>query len=433
MTVKEASSTVQRIATLSTTASRQRSRGFGALWLASSATNLADGFVQLTLPILAARATAAPAAVAAVGVATTAPWLLFALPVGVLADRADRRALMLGANALRAAALLLLTSLALAGTTPLPALYVVAFLLGTAETIADTASQSILPAVVDGDALERANARLIGAQTVANQFVGPPLGGLLIATSAALATGASAGLYLVAVPLLWLLRGAFRPTSNGPLRLRQDIRAGLRFLARHRLLRTLALFVLVTNTGWGAWYTLLVLYAVAPGPLGLSEAGYGLLLTALGIGGVLGTLSAAPLQRLIGRRWAIGADLLGTATMLGMPALTTNPWLVAASIVVGGAGSAMWGIVVTSIRQHAVPDALLGRVTSTFRLGGFVGLTLGAAGGGALAEVAGLGTAFATCAVLSLLLFVPFAHVVTNSALRSAQRTARPGAAPERV
>lgn len=361
----------------------------------------------------------------------TAPWLLFALPAGVLADRADRRTLMLGANALRAVALLLLASLALGGTPPLPALYVVAFVLGTAETIADTAAQAILPAVVSSDEIERANARLIGAQTVANQFVGPPLGGLLIATGAALATGASAGLYFVAVPLLWLLRGAFRPASHGPLRLRQDIRAGLRFLARHRLLRTLALFVLVTNAGWGAWYSLLVLYAVTPGPLGLSEAGYGLLLTALGIGGVLGTLAAAPLQRLIGRRWAIGADLLGTATMLGMPALTTNPWLVAVSIIVGGAGSAMWGIVVTSIRQQAVPDAMLGRVTSTFRLSGFAGLTIGAAGGGALAEVVGLGPVFATCAVLSALLFVPFAQVVTNTALRSVRRTTLPGAFTE--
>lgn len=420
---------MQRITTLSTTRSGWRgSRGFGALWLATSATNLADGLVKLTLPIIAARATSSPAAVAAVGVAATAPWLLFGLPAGVLADRADRRMLMLGANALRAAALLLLASLAIGGMTSLPVLYLVAFVLGTAETIADTTSQAILPAVVASDEIERANARLIGAQTVANDFVGPPLGGLLIAASAALATATSAGLYLVAVPLLWLLRGVFRPASNAPLRVRQEIGAGLRFLASHRLLRTLALFVFVTNVGWGAWYSLLVLYAVAPGQLGLSETGYGLLLVVLGVGGVLGSLVAVPLQRLIGSRWAIGADLLGTGAMLGMPAVTTNPWLVTASIVVGGTGSAMWGIVVTSVRQQAVPDAMLGRVTSAFRLSGFAGLTIGAAVGGALAEVAGLRPVFAACAVLSMLLFIPFARVVTDSALRSSRRTRRPGA-----
>ncbi|HMM42883.1 MAG TPA: MFS transporter [Thermomicrobiales bacterium] len=407
---------------------RQGLRGFGALWLATSATNLADGLVQLTLPILAARATSAPAAVAAVGVAATTPWLLFALPVGVLADRADRRMLMLGANALRAAALLLLASLVITEAMSLPALYGVAFILGTAETIADTTAQSILPTVVEGKRLERANARLIGAQTVANQFVGPPLGGLLIAASAALAIGTSAGLYLVAVPLLWLLRGAFRPAPTGSLRLRQDIEAGLRFLAGHRLLRTLALFVFVMNVGWGAWYALLVLYAVAPGPLGLSEAGYGLLLTAMGVGGVLGTTVAVPLQRLIGSRWAIAADLLGTVTMLGMPALTTNPWLIAASIIGGGAGSAMWSIVVTSIRQQAAPDAMLGRVTSAFRLCGFAGPTLGAAAGGALAEVVGLRPVFAACAVLSTLLLIPFIRIVTDTELRSARQTPRPDA-----
>ena len=142
----------------------------------------------------------------------------------------------------------------------------------------------------------------------------------------------------------------------------------------------------------------------------------------------LGTTVAVPLQRLIGSRWAIGADLLGTVTMLGMPALTTNPWLIAASIIGGGAGSAMWSIVVTSIRQQAAPDAMLGRVPSAFRLCGFAGPTLGAAAGGALAEVVGLRPVFAACAVLSTLLLIPFIRIVTDTELRSARQTPRPDA-----
>ena len=399
-------------------------RNFRLLWTATSATNLADGLVLVALPLLATRLTQSPAAVASVGVALTMPWLLFALPVGALADRQDRRRLMLAANAARAAVVGLLALLTISDALTMTALYMAAFTLGLAETVADTASQSILPTVVPADRLEPANARLFGAQTVTNEFVGPALAGLLAGVAIALALGTGAWLYLAAVPLLGLMRGAFRPATAGRLVLRRDIMGGLRYLWKHRLLRTLALFFFVTNVGWGAWRSIIVLFAVAPGPLELSTSVYGLLLTAMGVGGVLGTLVAVRLQRAIGSRWAIGADVLGTATMLGMPALTTNLWLIGGAIIIGGAGSTMWSVAATSIRQQAVPDVLLGRVSSAFRLLGFGGLTLGAAGAGIVAELAGLRAVFATAAGLSLLLLFPFFFIVTNDAIDHTRRPA---------
>jgi MFS family permease len=396
-------------------------RNFRLLWTATSATNLADGLIQISLPLLATRLTQSPAAVAGVGVAMTLPWLLFALPVGALADRQDRRKLMLAANAARAVVVGFLALLTISDAVTMTALYMAAFTLGLSETVADTASQSILPAVVPAGRLESANARLFGAQTVTNEFIGPPLAGMLAGVAIALSLGTGTWLYLAALPLLVLMRGAFRPATAGRLVLRRDITSGLRFLRKHPLLRTLALFFFVTNVGWGAWRSIIVLFAVAPGPMELSTSVYGLLLTAMGVGGVLGTLVAVPLQRAIGSRWAIGADVLGTATMLGIPALTTNLWLIGGAIVIGGAGSTMWGVVVTSIRQQAVPDVLLGRVSSAFRLCGFGGLTLGAAGAGIVAELAGLRAVFATTAGLSLLLLIPFFLIVTNDALASAR------------
>ena len=399
---------------------------FRYLWMATGATNLADGIVQISLPLLATRITESPGAVAGVGAALTLPWLLFALPVGALADRLDRRLMMLGANGLRVFAVALLATLVAVEAMALPVLYLAAFAMGLAEVVADTSAQAILPAIVPARRLDRSNARLFGTQTLMNRFVGPPLAGVLAGVSLALALSTGAWLYLAALPLLVLMRGTFRPQVTGRLRLRRDVGDGLRFLWDHRLLRTLGIIVLVMNTGWGAWLSIIVLFAVEPGPMNLSSGGYGLLLAAMGIGGLIGTLIAVPIQQLIGSRWAICADILGTVTMLGIPALTANLWVIGGSIIIGGAGATMWGVVVTSIRQQAVPDALLGRVGSAFRLFGYSGSTLGALVAGVIAELAGLRPVFATTAALSLLLLIPFFTIVTNEALAAARSGSRP-------
>lgn len=398
-------------------------RNFSALWGGSTASNLADGLIQVALPLLAAGLTGSPAAVAGVTFALTLPWLLFALLAGALVDRLDRRRTMVAANLLRAAAIGVLAGAVALDAVAMPVVYVAAFMMGIAETFADTAAQAILPAVVPGAQIEGANARLLGAQTVANGFIGPPLGGALAGLGIALAVGASAGMYLAAALALLLLRGAFRPAPAGRRRLRAEIGEGLRFLGRHALLRTLALIVFVMNLGWAAWMSVVVLYAVSPGPMGLSSFGYGLLLTAIGVGGLAGTVVAVPAMRVLGRRWAIGVDILGTIVMVGTPALTANPWLVGAAAVVGGVGATMWGVVVTSVRQQAVPDVLLGRVSSAFRLCGFGAFTVGSLLAGAIAEVAGLRAVFAVSAALSVVLFVPFFAVVTDQALAAARRS----------
>jgi MFS family permease len=400
--------------------------GFGALWGSSAISNLADGLFQVALPLLAAFLTRSPGMVAAVTFALSLPWLLLALPVGALVDRWDRRRAMVVANALRAAVLGLLTLAATLDAVNLPLLYGAALLLGTAEVLADTASQAILPSIVPADRLEGANARLLSTQTITNTFAGPPLAGLLAGVAIALAIGVSGGLYAVAAAALVPLAGTFRPARQPDRRLWAEITDGLRFLWGHRLLRILAVIVFVMNIGWAGWLAIMVLYAVAPGPMGLTPFGYGLLFTTMGVGGVVGTVITAPALRLLGRRWAIGVDILGTVVMLATPALTTNAWMVGAAAFVGGAGATMWGVVVTSIRQQAVPDALLGRVSSAFRLFSLGAGTVGAALAGALAQLAGLRAVFATSAALAILLLVPFFAEITNEALESARQPAPP-------
>jgi MFS family permease len=405
------------------------SPNFAALWGSTTAANLADGLFQVALPLLALTLTRSPGLIAAVTFALTLPWLLFALPVGALIDRTDRRRTMLAANLLRVAGLALLTATVALGVASLPVLYLVAFLMGTAEVAADTAAQALLPAVVAPQQLEGANARLVGAQTIANAFAGPALGGALAAIAVWLALGSSAGLYAAAAVGLALLRGSFRPQPGGQRRrLGAEIAEGLRFLLRHRLLRTLGVIVFVMNLGWASWLAVLVVYAVRPGPMGLSQFGFGLLFTATGAGGVAGTLLTTPALRLLGRRWAIGADIPATVVMMATPALTANRWAVGAAAFVGGAGATMWTVLVTSIRQQAVPDRLLGRVSSAWRLFSFGAAPVGSALAGVIAQAADVRAAFAAAAVASALLLVPFFAVVTNQALAAATtQPANPG------
>jgi MFS family permease len=405
------------------------SRSFLALWGSTTASNLADGLFQVGLPLLALTLTRSPGLIAAVTFALTLPWLLFALPVGALVDRFDRRRTMLAANLLRVAGLALLTAAVALGVASLPVLYLVAFVMGIAEVAADTAAQALLPAVVEREQLERANARLLGAQTIANAFAGPSLGGALAGIAVWLALGSSGGFYAVAALGLALLRGSFRPELGGQRRrLRAEIAEGLHFLLRHRLLRTLAVIVFVMNVGWASWLAVLVVYAVRPGPVGLSQLGFGLLFTAIGAGGVAGSLITGPALRLLGRRWAIGADILGTVAMMATPALTANRWAIGAAAFVGGVGAMMWTVLVTSIRQQVVPDRLLGRVSSAFRLFSLGAAPVGSALAGVIAQVADVRAAFAAAAVLSALLLVPFFAVITNQAVAAATtQPANPG------
>jgi len=401
-----------------------RERGnFTRLVVASGFSNLADGVFQLALPLVALTITRDPGAFAAVTLVGRLPWLLFALPAGALADRLDRRRTMTLVNVGRVALIGALAVVVAADLQELWVLYLVAFGLGIGETMFDTAAQSILPNVVaDPSRLSKANGRLYAVELTGNQFVGPALGGLIAAVSLAGALASSAAAYAVAAVVLMLLVGRFRPTRvAAPQRLRADIAEGVRFLAGHRLLRTLALCVGISNLASTAMFAVFPLFAVAPGPMGLSEAGFGLFLVALAAGSVLGSLFVATIERVLGRR---GTLLLATAmfpVFSLVPALTSSvPWIVA-TFFVAGALMIGWNVVTVSLRQRIVPDHLLGRLNSCYRLLAWGTMPLGAAVGGVIGGRFGLEAVFWTSTALAALC-VPIVYVVvTSDALAAAE------------
>ena len=151
------------------------------VWTASTISTLGDGVRFTAMPLLAASVTHNAIAVSLVTVAGFSPWLLFSLISGALVDRWDRRRVMWAADLFRTAVMGSFAAVVAFGQVSIPLIVVVSFLLGTAETLFDNASQSILPAIIGRDRLARANSRLYAGQIVGLQFAGPPLGGILFA------------------------------------------------------------------------------------------------------------------------------------------------------------------------------------------------------------------------------------------------------------
>jgi MFS family permease len=401
---------------------------FWRLWSASTLSNLADGLVKIALPLVAVTLTDSPGLVAGVALAVTLPWLLFALPAGALADRVDRRVAMVTANVVRAAAVAVLAVPLVLGLESSAAaiwvLYGVALLLGTAETVYDTCAQSILPQVVPRDRLPRANGRLIAAELTANEFVGPPLGGLLVAAGVAAAFVTPAALWAAAVGALLLLRGGFAVPREEPTTLRADVAEGLRYLWRHRLLRTLATMTGLFNFATNATFAVFVLYAVGPdSAMGLTEVSYGLLFATIAAGSLIGALLADPIIRRLGRSRSLFVGILGGVVNVGILALTTIPLVIAVAFLLGGLAGSLWNVVAVSLRQRITPDRILGRINSSYRLVAWGTRPLGAAAGGLLGELLGLRAVFAIAAGLILVSLIGRSQL-TDTAISTAEHDA---------
>ncbi|WP_318531921.1 MFS transporter [Amycolatopsis eburnea] len=308
------------------------------------------------------------------------------------------------------------------------ALYVVALGVGTAETLYDTAAQSIVPQVVGRDELARANGRVYAVEQTANEFAGPPLAGVLVAAGAVAALATPVALWAVAVGALLLVRGSYRiPRGDHPATLRADIAEGLRFLLHHRILRTFSLMVAGFNFATGATFAVLVLHAVGPGSaMGLSGPAFGLLTAMTAAGGLAGSLLAEAVERRLGRVRALWVSWLAGGLPVGVLAVTANPYVVGAGFFAGGAAILVSNVVMVSLRQRLTPDRLLGRLTSSHRLVAWGTKSLGALAGGALAQAFGLHVVFVVMTVLAFSVVGGLAGV-TGTALAEAEARAQSG------
>jgi MFS family permease len=390
-------------------------------------TNVADAVTRVALPLLTLELTRSPAVVTAVTAVLSLPWLVTALHVGVFVDRRNRRSLMVGAEVARLASVVALLVAYLAGNLGLPLIFLVAAILGVADVVAGIAATSIVPTAIPKQRWDRALARITGIEYLASGFLGAPLGGLLVALGFLAALCSAGAAYLVGGLLLLLLAGDFAVREATERRsVHAEIADGLRFLWDSRLLRTMALLITVMAGCWAAWLALIPVYAVG-GPLGLSPEQYGLLLTCLGAGGVVGTVAVGPVNRLLGRRWSMFVDIVGTFALVGMPAALpadqASAWPIAAAAFVAGAGGTMWTVNSRVIAQTLVPNEMLGRFSAASRMVAWGMTPVAAVVVGVLAQAFSYRVAFGAFALLCLALVWPFLRVVTAAAIAEVERS----------
>ncbi|MDP8922605.1 MAG: MFS transporter [Chloroflexota bacterium] len=398
---------------------------FRKLWASSALSNLGDGVALVAAPLLATSVTHDPYLVAGLAFAQRLPWLLFALLSGALADRLDRRRTMAAVAAGRATLIGLLGIAVLLDVASIPLLYAVFFLLGTGETLFDTASAAVLRVLVPREELPSANARLAGTITVTNQFVGPSLGGFLFAGAAALPFLLGAGGLAAAAALVVALRGSFRVArAEGvpPPGLRAEVVEGIRWLLRHRLLRTLALALALLNLTLVAQVSIMVLFA--RDRLGVGPAGYGILVTTYGLGGVLGSLVAHRVIARLGAGRTLRLAMLIEAATPAALALSTDAFLAGAVLTFFGCHAVVWGVLLSSLRQELTPARLQGRVVSAYRLIEHGGAAPGALLGGLVATAYGITAPFWLGALVGVLLLPLVWSTFSEATVAAARRTA---------
>jgi len=383
---------------------------FWRLWTGTAISSSGDGFVSVALPLLAFSLTRNPVAIAAVTADQKGCVALAALPAGLLADRVNRRTVMIGADLCSGAALAGLIIFMSLGMADMALLYLVAAVLAISEVAYTVALQASVPDVVpSSEALPTGNGRLIGVALAGEGFVGPSIGGVLFSAAQRLPFGADAASFLVSALLVRTsvpgqrgrLRHAGRARADAgeeanepPARvegelqhgagLTADFRAGLRVFSRDRVLKLLATTMASVNFTQNMVIGLLVVYAERT--LRLSSTGYGLFCAGGAVLGVAGSFLGGRLLRLMGSSGVVITGIaLATISYLGM---SFTKMVVLAVFLFGlqefGAASSNVGSLTT--RQLLIPRHLFGRVVSVQRFAIGVTAPLGAIAGGLIAS-----------------------------------------------
>jgi predicted MFS family arabinose efflux permease len=296
--------------------------------------------------------------------ALTLPFILFAIPAGLMADRLSRRWLMTSAEALRAAALAVILVLIWFDWLTLPLLALMGFVAVCGTVVYSVAAPALVPSLVSPQSLPAANARIELARTVAFAS-GPALGGMLVGwVGAAPAFGCAAALSIVAVVLL---SGIYEPSRKPAPRRHplQEIREGAAFVLHHALLRPVFVTQFIFNIASFLVLAVFVPYAVRH--LGLSAFGIGTTLAMYGIGMMMGALLATRVMKRLAFGTVIGLGPVtgfAAAAVLALTTVIASPLLAGLGFFLLGAGPILWVISTTTLRQSVTPPSLLGRVSA---------------------------------------------------------------------
>lgn len=361
-------------------------RPYWMQWSASLISNLGDGVNFVAMPLLALSLTSDERLLALVSMATFVPWLVVALPIGVLVDRIDRRMLMIVANIVRVVLFAVIATGATAGDVAIWSLFTVLLAIGVCEVAFDSSAQAFLPMLVADHQLPRANGLLFAAEVVAGSILGLAIGALLFDVDPGLPFAVDAVSFAVAGALLMTIRIG-QPVTRTRLA-PSGLRAAARWLWEQPVLRTLAIMFTITNLGLMLGQGVFAKYAAVE--LGLDSLGFGLLLAITAMGAATGGLIGARVIRRISLRNTVVAPYLAFGAAQIVIWLAPPAWVVGAAGFVMGLGITVWNVATITVRQRLIPGERFGRVNGVYRWLGAAASAAGIGLGGFIAHATNL-------------------------------------------
>ena len=364
---------------------------FTRIWSASLITNLVDGVLRLAAPLLAVSLTQDPLLIGALTALGLLPWLFFAIPIGAMVDRFDRRKALILGNILRVLIALFIAFSVSQGFINIWLLLISVFFFGICEVLVDTTSQAVLPQILDKSNYERGNSRLQISEVIVSQFAGAPLGGLLYAVSIALpfyfsTTGfILAGLLILLFPFEREINARKEgEVGQAKLGLKGDIKFALNYLYQDKQIFS----IVVITTLLGFFYSLS--NAIAPlfilKELSVSPAMFGVVLAIGGIGALIGSIAAPMASRYLGRGRALAINVFFASFLVIFIGLSPNAYFFVVVSVLIGFTISVWNILLMSLYQSLIPPELYGRIHGARRTIVWGLMPIGALLGGVIAR-----------------------------------------------
>lgn len=364
---------------------------FNRLFSASVISNLSDGLLAVAAPLLAISLTKDPILISLLSAFVMLPWLLFAIPIGLIVDRTDKRLLITFTNSMRFITAGLVALAISTDTITIYWLLLATFLIGTCEVATDTAAQSLIPVLLDKKNYEKANSRLNIAETVIQNFIGAPLSGFLYATAIVLPFILNSLGFLVAA--IFVLMIPAHLISHGSTEAKHDlekksflaeIKFGLNYLWNDKPLRRLV----ATTTSLGFFYSLststLILFITET--LKLPTQYFGVLLAGSGSGAVLGGILTPTLSKKFGRGAVLAVAIFISSITVLFQGLAPNFWVFGSIGFISAFFITNWNILLMSCYQVLIPSELYGRIHGARRTFVWGVMPVGAFLGGVLAH-----------------------------------------------
>lgn len=364
---------------------------FNRLFSASAISNLADGLLAVAAPLLAITLTKNPVLISMLSALVMLPWLLFAIPIGLIVDRVDKRLLITFTNSLR---FVIAGLLALAIATDFVTIYwlfLAAFLIGISEVASDTASQSLIPVILEKKHFERANSRLNIAETVIQNFIGGPLSGFLYATAVVLPFVLNSAGFLIAAIFVFLIPAHLitesRDESKEPAEKKSfigDIKFGLKYLWSDPDLR--GLVTITTSLGFFYSLSMSTMILFITEVLGLQAKFFGVLMAGAGSGAIIGALLTPRISKKFGRGKVLALAIFMSSVTVLFQAFSPNYWVFGVVGFVSSFFITNWNILLMSCYQVLIPKELYGRIHGARRTFVWGMMPLGAFLGGVIAQ-----------------------------------------------